>query len=116
MQISFTETAVKEIAKVWGAEHQGMLKLAFDTEGCGCAVNGVPTLWLVDQAEKQDLRMEGSPYEVLMDKKHEVYFEERMTVDYIPEGLRFVLKSSGQIYNAHMSLIDKRESVNSHAL
>lgn len=114
MQISFTESAVKEIAKVWGEGHQGMLKLAFDSEGCGCAVNGVPTLWLVNRAEEQDLRLQGKPFEVLLDKKHEVYFEERMTVDYIPEGIRFVLKSSGQIYNAHMSLIDKREAVAAH--
>ncbi|UUZ94571.1 hypothetical protein LJK87_08520 [Paenibacillus sp. P25] len=111
MHIAFTETVAKEIERIWGPGSPGRLKLVYDSEGRGCAVSGVPTLWLVDETGAHDITIDGSPYSVLMDKKHEVFFEERMTVDYVQEGLRFVLKSSGQIYNAHMSLIDKRQAV-----
>lgn len=106
MQITFTEQAVEQIKK-HQMKGQEKLKLVFDSEGCGCAVSGVPTLWIMQQAGERDLHTEGTPYEVLYEKKHEVYFEDRMTLDYRENG-GYVLKSSGQIYNANMRLIDKR--------
>lgn len=106
MQITFTKQALEQIDKhhIAGEEK---LKLVYDNEGCGCAVNGVPTLWIVQQPGERDLHAEGTPYEVLYEKKHEVYFEDRMTLDYRDNG-GYILKSNGQIYNANMSLIDKR--------
>lgn len=111
MQISFTEAAAHEIARKLGDDKDARLKLVFDSEGCGCSANGVPTLWIVSEAGTYDFIADGEPYDVLIDRKHEVYFEERMIVDYIPQGIRFVLKSGGQIYNSFMHLIDRRETV-----
>ncbi|MCR8631943.1 MULTISPECIES: iron-sulfur cluster biosynthesis family protein [Paenibacillus] len=108
MHITFTNQAIEQINKkmTTGA---GELKLVYDSEGCGCAANGVPTLWIVNHAEDKELRAEGTPFELVYEKKHEVYFEDRMTLDYEAGRGSFVLKSSGQIYNANMLLIDKRE-------
>ncbi|MDF2961431.1 MAG: hypothetical protein K0S39_3166 [Paenibacillus sp.] len=108
MQIIFTDQAVEQINRKMtpGAAE---LKLVYDSEGCGCAVSGVPTLWLVNEAADKELRAEGHPFEVLYEKKHEVYFEDKMTLDFEKVRGSFVLKSSGQIYNANMRLIDKRE-------
>ncbi|MBE1441773.1 iron-sulfur cluster biosynthesis family protein [Paenibacillus sp. OAS669] len=106
MHITFTEQAVEQLQK-HQINGQEKLKLVYDSEGCGCAVSGVPTLWIVDKADDRDLTAEGTPYEVLYEKKHEVYFEERMTLGYNDNG-GYILKSSGQIYNAYMRLIDKR--------
>ncbi|MCS7464437.1 hypothetical protein N0M98_30520 [Paenibacillus doosanensis] len=108
MQITFTDQAVDQLGK-YQINENGELKLVYDSEGCGCAVSGVPTLWIVDRAGERDLRAEGTPYELLYEKKHEVFFEDRMTLDYA-ENRGYVLKSSGQIYNANMRLIDKRDT------
>ncbi|WP_028548534.1 iron-sulfur cluster biosynthesis family protein [Paenibacillus sp. UNC451MF] len=106
MHITFTEQAVEQIKK-HHIDGQEKLKLVYDSEGCGCAVSGVPTLWIVNQPGDRDLNAEGTPYDVLYEKKHEVYFEDRMSLDYRDNGV-YILKSSGQIYNANMRLIDKR--------
>ncbi|MGF7030560.1 uncharacterized protein YqkB [Paenibacillus mucilaginosus] len=107
MSIQFTEAAQSAIAKVRGS--QGYIKLAYDSEGCGCSVSGVPTLWIVDEAGLFDLVKQGEPFDVLMEQKHEVFFEDAMKVDYQEIGHIFSLKSSGQIYNARMQLVDKRK-------
>ncbi|MFE5317307.1 iron-sulfur cluster biosynthesis family protein [Paenibacillus sp. NPDC056579] len=106
MHITFTEQATEQLHKqtLNGNEE---LKLAFDSEGCGCSVSGVPTLWIVSGAGERDLRASGEPFSLLYDKKDEIFFEDRMTLDY-RSGSGYVLKSSGQIYNANMRLVDKR--------
>ncbi|KPV59854.1 hypothetical protein QJ48_08770 [Paenibacillus sp. A3] len=111
MRIIFTESAVAEIRRILDRQAGGRLKLVYDAEGCGCAVSGVPTLWITDEPDRNDFIVAGDPFEVLMDRKHEVFFEENMTVDYQASGYCFILKSSGQIYNANMRLIDKRNAV-----
>ncbi|MEK8127066.1 iron-sulfur cluster biosynthesis family protein [Paenibacillus filicis] len=110
MHITFTEQAAAAVQPLLDNHQEGVLRLVYDNEGCGCAVNGVPTLWLEHAAQPHDFQVEvsGAPSELWMDKKHEIYFEDRMTLDYKEEGRSFVLKSNGQIYNAYMSLIDKR--------
>ncbi|WP_284640047.1 iron-sulfur cluster biosynthesis family protein [Paenibacillus silviterrae] len=111
MRINFTEQAAARISGFLSLTESGVLKLAYDSEGCGCAVSGVPTLWLVDEPGPNDFRLENEEFELWMDRKHEVFFEELMTVDLQPNGIAFVLKSTGQIYTASMRLIDKRSHV-----
>lgn len=106
MHIQITDQAAGQIHKFQLKEHDE-LKLVFDSEGCGCSVSGVPTLWIVNSVGERDLHATGEPFRLLYDKKDEIFFEDRMTLDYRQES-GFVLKSSGQIYNAHMRLIDKR--------
>ncbi|MCZ8521452.1 MULTISPECIES: iron-sulfur cluster biosynthesis family protein [Paenibacillus] len=106
MSIQFTEAAQTAIGKILGG--QGYIKLAYDSEGCGCSVSGVPTLWLVDEPAAFDLVKRGEPFDVLMEQKHEVFFEDAMKVDYQEIGHIYSLKSSSQIYNGRMQLIDKR--------
>ncbi len=107
MQITFTETAVKQLAP-YISEQKGRLKLVYDTEGCGCAVNGVAALWLVDRTEAADIETDGDPYRVAYRAKDEVFFEESLKIDYHLTNKSFILKSSNQIYNANISLVDKR--------
>jgi uncharacterized protein YqkB len=109
MQLNFTESAKEQLEKQ-NIVDTASVKLVYDTEGCGCAVNGVPQLWLVERrsADASEIEIEGGPLPVMCEKKHEVFFEERMTLDYSPDRRAYVLKSGGQIYNAGMTLIDKR--------
>ncbi|ANE47893.1 hypothetical protein SY83_18125 [Paenibacillus swuensis] len=107
MQITYTEAAQTEISKVIG-EHQAELKLVFDAEGCGCSVSGVPTLWVVNERHPEDLTADSEPRDTLYEKKHEVFFDDLMNIDWNPAKRAFSLTSSGQIFNNMMSLIDKR--------
>ncbi|MEW9698876.1 iron-sulfur cluster biosynthesis family protein [Paenibacillus sp. SI8] len=107
MKITFTDTAIERITALMGSR-QGMLKLVFDTEDCGCSVNGVPTLWIVTEAETGDLHAEVDPFQLIYKPKDEIFFEALMKLDYHPGNKSYILKSNSQIYNAHMSVIDKR--------
>ncbi|SDC45238.1 Uncharacterized protein YqkB [Paenibacillus sp. UNCCL117] len=110
MQITCTEQAAAVIEQHFDARQSGVLRLVYDNEGCGCAVNGVPTLWIENAPQPNDLAIvtSGLAHALWIDKKHEIYFEDFMTLDYKSEGRSFILKSRGQIYNAHMNLVDKR--------
>jgi uncharacterized protein YqkB len=108
MEITFTNEATQQLNQQLPAG-SGELKLVFDSEGCGCSVDGVPALWIVGQPGERDLRAAGTPYELLYDPKHEIFFEDRMSLDYSAKSRSYVLKSNGQIYNANMHLIDKRQ-------
>jgi uncharacterized protein YqkB len=112
MHITFTPEAVEQIHTKLGIEASAApyrIKLVYDSEGCGCAVDGVPQLWVVDQAEPGDSETEAFPIPVLYESRQAVFFEEEaMTVDYNATKRAFSLKSKQQIYNNLMRLIDKR--------
>lgn len=106
MQITFTDTAIGQLKPL--LNDKSLLKLVFDSEGCGCAMNGVPTLWIVPEADPKDLKAEASPFRLVYNPKHEVFFEGAMKIDFHPRNKSYILKSDNQIYNAGMTLVDKR--------
>ncbi|MDQ0915473.1 iron-sulfur cluster biosynthesis family protein [Paenibacillus sp. V4I5] len=107
MKITFTDTAIHRLTPFVGKK-EAILKLVFDTEDCGCSVNGVPTLWLVSQANTDDLAAETETFKLIYKAKDEIFFEENMKIDYHERNKSYILKSNNQIYNAGMSLVDKR--------
>jgi uncharacterized protein YqkB len=106
MQITFTDAAIQHLEPV--VSKDAALKLVFDSDDCGCAMNGVPVLWIVPEAGPKDLHAEASPFELVYSPEHEIFFEDRMKIDYRPESRSYMLKSNNQIYNAGMRVIDKR--------
>jgi uncharacterized protein YqkB len=108
MQITITEPAQQEISNKMDSQTFS-LKLVFNAEGCGCAVNGIPELWLLPKTALsiQELETESPPFQIRLDKHHEIYFEAQMTIDYQPHNRTFQLKSNNQMYHANMSLIQK---------
>lgn len=107
MNITFTDAAVQRLAPY--IDHSdAYLKLVFDQEGCGCSVNGVPTLWLVSEADKKDLTAATNALSLIYKDKDEIFFEENMRIDFSEANKSYILKSDNQIYNAGMSLVDKR--------
>ena len=49
MNITFTDKAITKIQEKYGKDSSLYLKLKYDTDGCGCVVSGVTTLWIVDE-------------------------------------------------------------------
>ncbi|MBP1961838.1 iron-sulfur cluster biosynthesis family protein [Paenibacillus aceris] len=107
MNITFTDSAIERLTPYIG-QGDALLKLVFDTEGCGCSVNGVPTLWVVSEADKNDITAETNVFKLIFKDKDEIFFENEMKIDFSEGNKSYILKSNNQIYNAGMSLVDKR--------
>jgi uncharacterized protein YqkB len=110
MNIIFSEEAKRQLEKQL-PDNAGILKLVYDTEGCGCAVNGIARLQCVTEREPDDLAAGGNFREVLYAARQEVFFEDELIIDYVPAAKSFLLKSKQQIYNPRMQVTDQRASL-----
>lgn len=106
MEIMFTEIAKERIAEKT-ADKQGYLKLKYDTEGCGCVVNGVPTLWFVHSLEEEDIEIHTNSMSIYIEKSKMIFFDDEMKIDFKPQFNCFQLKSPNQILNPRMSFFDQ---------
>ncbi|MGG1396921.1 iron-sulfur cluster biosynthesis family protein [Bacillus salipaludis] len=106
MKIEITLAAAEKI-KMRTEGRTGYLKLKYDTDGCGCAVNGVTVLWFVPELDDNDIQIESNDVPVYIEKAKAVFFDEQMKIDFSTVSNCFQLKSPQQILNGHMSLIIK---------
>lgn len=107
MKVSWSDQALEALRDRFGTDSI-VLKLAYDTEGCGCAVNGVAALWAVDAPPPGDARADSEPVHVWYDKQHAIFFDEELRVGYRPEHRTFSLASDGQIYSNRLTVQDRR--------
>jgi uncharacterized protein YqkB len=109
MEITVTASAQDEIIAQLAKNELHALKLVYDNEGCGCAVNGVAQLWMIPSTNATEAwpQAAGSPLQIMYAQKDAIYFEERLIIDYRASGKAFVLKSDNQIYNNHVDLLAK---------
>lgn len=109
MRIEVTPSAAAKLAEHMPQGSESFIKIVYDTEGCGCAVSGVPQLWRMDEAEPTDAGVACElPVRFVIDPRQEVFFEERLKLDYSPANNGFILKSDSQIYHHALSITDKR--------
>jgi uncharacterized protein YqkB len=84
------------------------LKLKYETEGCGCVVSGVPTLWWVNELdEEEDTAVETNHHMVYVEKTKVVFLDEDLKIDFSQVANTFQLKSVGQYLNPRMAFVDK---------
>ncbi|QJD82518.1 iron-sulfur cluster biosynthesis family protein [Cohnella herbarum] len=107
MIIQWSEQAIAEVQTRFG-EDALTWKLVSDSEGCGCSMNGVATLWAIDAPLDDDLPTQSNRLAVWYEKRHEVFFDDVMRMTYDPDKRAFKLASDGQIYTNRLMLIDKR--------
>ncbi|WP_110111231.1 iron-sulfur cluster biosynthesis family protein [Bacillus sp. CGMCC 1.16541] len=105
MNITFTEQAIKKINERFPEKKDELLKLKYDTDGCGCVVSGITALWVVNEADEGDVTIETNFRPVLVEKNKQVFLDENMTVDYVESVNAFMLKCPSQILNPRMALI-----------
>ncbi|MGG1628648.1 iron-sulfur cluster biosynthesis family protein [Rossellomorea sp. NRS-1567] len=105
MKIELTNEATKKIqGKI--DNQTGYLKLKYDTEGCGCVVSGIPTLWFVHEPEEgEDITIETNSYPILVEKSKVVFLDEDLKIDFSSQSNTFQLKSPGQIINGRMNFL-----------
>ena len=109
MEINITEAATEKINEKLN-NRDGYLKLKYDTDDCGCAVNGVVALWFIPELETDDIAIETNDRTVYAEKSKMVFFDEQMKIDFSQASNCFQLKSPQQILNGHMSLIIKEKT------
>ena len=105
MKIEITNEAMQKI--IDKIDHQeGYLKLKYDTEGCGCVVSGIPTLWYVRTPDEgEDIEIETNSYPILVEKSKTVFLDEELKIDFSTASNTFQLKSPGQIINGRMNFV-----------
>lgn len=103
MRIHFTASAVAKLQPE--LETGKLLKLLYDTEGCGCVVSGVPALQLLDELGEHDAQGDGDPLPFLHEPRFDVFFEPELKVDYDADRGQFALKSDNQIYTNKLRLV-----------
>ncbi|WML40452.1 iron-sulfur cluster biosynthesis family protein [Neobacillus sp. OS1-2] len=109
MEIIITEAAVEKI-NARTESREGYLKLKYDTDGCGCAVNGVVALWFVPETADDEIAIETNDRTVYLEKSKMVFFDEQMKIDFSRSTNSFQLKSPQQMLNGYMSLIVKEKT------
>ncbi|OES46570.1 iron-sulfur cluster biosynthesis family protein [Domibacillus iocasae] len=107
MDITITPAAAEKIHALKNREN-GILKLKWDTEGNGCVLNGIPTLWYVNEADADhDVLLETNEMPILVEKPKMVFYDEEVKIDYSQEAGMFQLKSPNQILNGRMAFRNK---------
>lgn len=107
MQVDVTPEAAQQLKAEIG--DGGLFQLIYDSEGCGCAVSGVPALWKIGNAPDDAVvavRLSNS-VEIIYEPRHEVFFEDRLKLDYVPERRAFKLSSDSQIYHHALRPVDR---------
>jgi uncharacterized protein YqkB len=107
MKISWSKEAIHEVEARFGSDVK-LWKLVFDSEGCGCSVDGVPTLWAVNAPLPDDVQADSDAFGVWYEKQHEMYFDEPLRISYLPGNRSFKLASDGQTYTNTFKLQDLR--------
>lgn len=72
MVIQVTETAKKHIESLAGPE-SAIIRLAYDSEGCGCGVNGLPALWIVSAKEADDEEIQSNQLDFIIHRLQAVF-------------------------------------------
>ncbi|WP_179281176.1 iron-sulfur cluster biosynthesis family protein [Paenibacillus sp. XY044] len=107
MDIQVTETAKTYIETLAGSE-SAIIRLAYDSEGCGCGVNGLPALWIVSAKETDDLEIQSNRLHFVIHRLQAVFFEEHLYLDSEKNDPSFRLTGDGQLYGQNIRLVDKR--------
>ncbi|QOY36148.1 iron-sulfur cluster biosynthesis family protein [Anaerobacillus isosaccharinicus] len=101
MQITFSIDAQNYLNGLINKDE--IFVLFYDTEDCGCAVNGIPLLNIELESSKGDLvKIDTNAFELYMFKKDMIFFDDDMRIHYENNQLR--LSSDFQIYTPNLAV------------
>jgi uncharacterized protein YqkB len=106
MTITPTQEAIDKLLHLFPTDPL-TLKVVYDTEGCGCAVNGVVQLWRTDGITDGDVIGYDQAIRIVYAARQEVFFEDQLTLGYNKTDRAFGLKSKNQIYHPSLPIINK---------
>ncbi|MFC2948245.1 iron-sulfur cluster biosynthesis family protein [Virgibacillus sediminis] len=80
MELTITPEAASSLKQL-NRNGENYLKLWYDTDGCGCAVNGLPSIRFTNEKSSRSMDVESNGYPVIIDQDQAVFFEENMKLD-----------------------------------
>ncbi|OZU90041.1 hypothetical protein CIL03_02575 [Virgibacillus indicus] len=94
MKLSISPEARKQLNQL-NTENSRYLLLWYDTDGCGCGVNGMPTIRFTNEKTSSDIKVDNDMYSVLIHKQQATFFAENMSLSLVngvfrlssPEGI-----------------------------
>ncbi|KYC76019.1 iron-sulfur cluster biosynthesis family protein [Bacillus licheniformis] len=107
MQLEITAQARQAIQRATEPYPDKKIQLRYDSEGCGCAVSGVPVLWLTDELSGSCEPLETNGVPIYIQSSQKVFFDEAMTIDYYEKAGALMLKSPAQVLSPRMSILVK---------
>lgn len=81
MQLTVTSGAERILKKLNEKNHQYLI-LWYDTEGCGCGVNGMPAVRFSNEKMKNYLDVENDFLPTFVHKQQASFFAENMKLDF----------------------------------
>ncbi|MUK87204.1 iron-sulfur cluster biosynthesis family protein [Ornithinibacillus sp. L9] len=88
MELMITPRAIEKINDL--SSEQPSILLWYDTEGCGCGVNGVPTFRIINDSLSTYKRISSNLLPVFVPEQHAVFFGKYMKLDFSAETFRLV--------------------------
>jgi uncharacterized protein YqkB len=105
MNIEWTDEAIQKVSeKVDGKV--GHITLKYDTDGCGCVVNGVTALSFADEFDVDNEKIDTNYLPVYIEKSKMIFMDDKMKIDFLPDINSFQLKSPNGMLNPRMSFFD----------
>jgi len=104
LHIQMTEEAKARLLEIT-SKHNQQLQLVYDTDGCGCAVSGVPSLMLIQPGGDPSLEnASDEELPIYYQKQQAVFFEPSLYLSYNDNQNGFRLSSKNQIYQNAMTI------------
>ncbi|WP_280768456.1 iron-sulfur cluster biosynthesis family protein [Salipaludibacillus daqingensis] len=107
MEIEITNSALQKIKESAINPNENVLLLQYETDDCGCVVNGVSKLVEIYEENLTDeeivLTTKPAPYRVAIQKRVEWVYDNDLKVDYSDSANMLQLKSPNQMLNPRMS-------------
>ncbi|SDI96906.1 iron-sulfur cluster biosynthesis family protein [Salimicrobium halophilum] len=101
MRMEFTDEAKEKLQQLMKDSDASMLRLVYDTDDCGCGVNGIPLIRLETERQISDEDVESDVMPVVVNKEQSLFFEDSMKVEVYKGAFRF--KGAGGILNPMIS-------------
>lgn len=101
MKLSITDRAREKIVEV-NKEKKDYLLLAYDADGCGCGVNGLPTIRLKDTKDTSFEHVDCEEMDTIVHYQQKTFFAQEMKLDY--NGATFRLSSPNEMLNPIISV------------
>lgn len=105
MIIQVTPLAEKKLKDRLG-DQPGVIKLFYDTVGCGC--DGINVLLILDQAEPGDQKVDAGALPFIVSGQQAIFYEEHMRLDGEEHFSSFKLSSDSQLYSKNILVRDLR--------
>lgn len=100
MKLTITKDALQQLEALQ-PEDRPYLRMEYDSDGCGCGVNGMPIIYFTNAKTEYDVKVENEQYTIFLDDQQAVFFKPEMTLEWNKRLFR--LKSRDGMLNPSIS-------------